>query len=58
MGGEILVMGDDFEMGAEGDTPLWTIYILILKQEINLQMQKVSKLQSKILVEKSVIKHL
>ena len=51
-------MGDDFEMGAEGDTPLRTIYILILKQEINLQMQKVSKLQSKILVEKSVIKHL
>ena len=57
MGGEILVMGDDFEMGAEGDTPLRTIYILILKQ-INLQMQKVSKLQSKILVEKSFIKHL
>ena len=33
------------------------IYILILKQEINSQPQKVSKLKSKILVEKSVIKH-
>ena len=34
------------------------VYSNFKTQEINLQLQKVSKLQSKILAEKSVIKHL
>ena len=35
-----------------------SIYIDFKTQKINLQLQKVSKLQSKILVEKRVITHL
>ena len=34
------------------------VYSNFKTQEINLQLQKVSKLQSKILAEKRVIKHL